>query len=284
MKNINNDIITKHEPFSVAMSVYQNDNYVHFDKALESITDKQTIIPNEIVLVVDGWIGNELNNVINKFRKKYSIFNVIRLKENKGLGNALKVAVENAKFDLIARMDSDDISCNNRFEQELKFFLLNPEADIVGGNITEFIDQEENIVGTRVVPCKNSEIREYMKKRCGMNHVSVMYKKKAVLDAGGYKDCFWNEDYYLWIRMWLNNAVFFNTGTNLVNVRVGNEMYKRRGGKKYFDSEIYLQKYMLKNNMIGYKLYCENILKRIIVQLLLPNSIRGWVFRTFARS
>lgn len=274
----------EHEFFSVAISVYKNDNPQFFERALSSITDLQTILPNEIVLVVDGPISEQLNDIIIKYQSKYDIFNVIRLENNEGLGNALKLAVEKAKYDLIARMDSDDISSSDRFEKQLSFLKANPMVDVVGGDITEFIDNETNIVGRRTVPQSNSEIREYMKKRCAMNHVSVMYKRSAVLKAGGYIDWFWNEDYYLWVRMWLNNAVFANTGTVLVNVRVGEDMYQRRGGKKYFFSEKKLQKYMLDKKMIGKRVYYINVLKRLIVQILLPNRIRGWVFRKFARS
>lgn len=272
-----------HVPFSVAMSVYKSDNPDFFDRALSSITDEQTIKPNEIVLVVDGPVSNEINNVINKYEKKYEVFNVIRLEQNGGLGNALKIAVENATHELIARMDSDDVSVSTRFEEQLKCFEINSEIDIVGGDITEFIGEENNIVGKRSVPLSNESIREYMKTRCAMNHVSVMYKKKAVESAGGYQDWFWNEDYYLWIRMWLNGAVFANTGSVLVNVRVGEEMYQRRGGSKYFESEKGLQDYMLKNKMINHSTYIKNVTKRLIIQKLMPNKLRGWVFRTFAR-
>ena len=101
--------------------------------------------------------------------------------------------------------------------------------------------------------------------------------------AGGYQDWFCNEDYYLWIRMWLSGAVFGNTGTVLVNVRVGKEMYERRGGAKYFRSEKRLQDYMLKHKMIGAGTYVLNVSKRFVVQKILPNSVRGWVFRRFAR-
>lgn len=272
-----------HTPFSVAISVYKSDDPEFFDRALFSITDMQTIKPDEIVLVVDGPVCEELNCVIEKYEQLYSIFHIIRLEKNGGLGNALKIAVENSKHDLIARMDSDDVSLPTRFEQQLKYFEEHPEVDIVGGDITEFIGDESNIVGKRVVPKSNEEIREYMKKRCALNHVSVMYKRDAVQDAGGYQDWFCNEDYYLWIRMWLNYAVFANTGSVLVNVRVGEEMYSRRGGKRYYNSEKKLQKYMLKHKMIGLSTYCLNVAKRFVIQILLPNQVRGWVFRTFAR-
>ncbi|BCZ26079.1 glycosyl transferase [Claveliimonas bilis] len=278
-----NERMKNRKKFSVITSVYKSDNPVFFDRSLSSITELQTIIPDDIVLVVDGPISYELNEVIAKYEKKYDIFNVIRLEKNGGLGNALKIAVKNTKYELIARMDSDDVSVSTRFEEQLKFFEMYPQIDIVGGNITEFIGEESNIVGSRIVPKSNEDIREYMKVRCAMNHVSVMYKKTAVQSAGGYQDWFWNEDYYLWIRMWLNGAVFANTGTTLVNVRVGEEMYKRRGGKEYFDSEKGLQNYMLKHGMISGKTYIVNIGKRIIVQKILPNKLRGWVFRTFAR-
>ena len=272
-----------HVPFSVAMSVYKSDNPDFFDRALSSITDEQTIIPNEIVLVVDGPVNAEINAVIDKYEGKYEIFKVIRLEQNGGLGNALKIAVENSSNELIARMDSDDVSVSTRFDEQLKYFAMNPEIDIVGGDIIEFIGEENNIVGKRSVPLSNESIREYMKTRCAMNHVSVMYKKKAVESAGGYQDWFWNEDYYLWIRMWLNGAVFANTGSVLVNVRVGEEMYQRRGGSKYFESEKGLQDYMLKNKMINHSTYIKNVTKRLIIQKLMPNKLRGWVFRTFAR-
>ena len=275
--------LNKHEPFSVAISVYKSDNPIYFDRALSSITDLQTIKPDEVVLVVDGPVSKDIDLVIKKYEDKYPFFNVIRLETNGGLGNALKIAVENAKYDLIARMDSDDVSVNTRFAEQLSFFVNNPDIDIVGGDITEFIDKESNVVGKRSVPKSNYEIREYMKTRCAMNHVSVMYKKASVINAGGYQDWFWNEDYYLWIRMWLNGAKFANTGTVLVNVRVGEEMYQRRGGAKYFNSEKGLQDYMLQHNMINYITYLNNVGKRFVVQKLLSNKIRGWVFRTFAR-
>ena len=275
--------IKTHTPFSVAISVYKSDDPKFFDRALFSITEMQTIKPDEIVLVVDGPVCEELNRVIEKYERLYSIFHIIRLEKNGGLGNALKIAVESSKYDLIARMDSDDVSVPTRFEQQLRYFEEHPEVDIVGGDITEFIGDESNIVGKRVVPKSNEEIREYMRRRCAFNHMSVMYKRNAVQGAGGYQDWFCNEDYYLWIRMWLNHAVFANTGSILVNVRVGKEMYQRRGGWKYFKSEAKLQSFMLKKGVIRVPRYLVNVSERLILQVLMPNKVRGWVFRTFAR-
>lgn len=276
--------IKTHTPFSVAISVYKSDDPKFFDRALFSITEMQTIKPDEIVLVVDGPVCEELNRVIEKYERLYSIFHIIRLEKNGGLGNALKIAVESSKYDLIARMDSDDVSLPTRFEQQLRYFEEHPEVDIVGGDITEFIGDESNIVGKRVVPKSNEEIREYMRRRCAFNHMSVMYKRNAVQGAGGYQDWFCNEDYYLWIRMWLNHAVFANTGSILVNVRVGKEMYQRRGGWKYFKSEAKLQSFMLKKGVIRVPRYLVNVSERLILQVLMPNKVRGFLFQKLARS
>jgi glycosyltransferase involved in cell wall biosynthesis len=232
------------------MSVYKNDNAIHFERALDSITELQTVKPSEIVLVVDGPIGDELNAVITKYEKKYDFFKAIMLTENKGLGKALKVAVENCRYELVARMDSDDVAVSDRFEQQLRYFADDSECAMVGGDVTEFIDSEDNLVGKRSVPTTHGEIIEYMKSRCAFNHPTVMFKKSSVEKAGGYIDWYCDEDYYLWLRMFLSGCRMANTGTVLVNVRVGKEMYKRRGGWKYFKSEKALQKYMKKHKII----------------------------------
>lgn len=210
-------------------------------------------------------------------------FTVIQLPENKGLGNALRIAVNACSYELIARMDSDDIAMEERFEEQLRYFKAYPETDILGGDIDEFIDDVWNVVGRRVVPTGNNEIRQYIKKRCPFNHMTVMYKKSAVQAVGGYRDWFWNEDYYLWIRMYLKNAMMANTGTVLVKARVGKDMYKRRGGQKYFESEVRLQRYMFRHLMISTPTYIDNVVKRFVMQKLLPDNVRGWVFQKFVR-
>lgn len=274
-------------PFSVAMSVYAKDNEKWFDTALNSIIE-QTLKPNEIVLVIDGAIPQTIQDVIDKYllicSSKEILLKIIQLSENKGLGRALSIAVDKCSNEIIARMDSDDISVKNRFEMQMRILVQHEEIDIVGGDIAEFIGNVENRVGRRSVPLSDKAIKKYVKKRCPFNHVTVMYRKKAVLKAGGYKDLFWNEDYYLWIRMTEKGCQMANTGSVLVNVRVGEDMYKRRGGKKYFKSELFLQNYMYKKQMIGTVTLVSNIVKRFIIQILMPACVRGWVFQKFARS
>ena len=271
--------------FSVITSVYKKDKPEFVRVALDSMLVNQSVKPTEIVLVQDGPVPEGLSLLLSEYESKYpEVMHIIRLEINGGLGNALKLGVENAKHDICARMDSDDICLPDRFEKQLAYMEAHPDCDIVGGQITEFIDTPDNIVGKREVPCDNEAIYHYMRSRCALNHPTVMFKKKAVLNAGNYQDWFWNEDYYMWIRMMEQDCVFANLPDVLVNMRSGLDQYGRRGGKKYFDSEIGIKKLMLEKGMITRKEYIINYIQRFIIQLLLPNSVRGWVFRTFARN
>ena len=270
------------EKYSVLMSLYKNEKPDYLRKAIESIL-KQTIPPDEITIVKDGVLTPELDAVLEEYKEKSRIFNIIGYEINRGLGYALNFGLKHCRNELVARMDTDDIAKLDRCEVQLKMFERDTSLEIVGGDISEFIGTPENIVAYRKVPVTDKEIKEYMKVRCPFNHMTVMYKKAAVLRSGNYQDLFWNEDYYLWIRMMEHDCVMGNTGSVLVNVRVGNDMYKRRGGTKYYQSEKYLQQYLLDHQIRGRLTYMLNLLKRFVVQRLLPNKIRGIVFRIFAR-
>jgi glycosyltransferase involved in cell wall biosynthesis len=267
--------------FSVSMCVYKNDNHVHFKEALESVFN-QTLKPDEVVLVIDGPIPNPTDEVINNYENETSL-KVIRLPENVGHGNARRIGLENCSNELIALMDADDISVTDRFEKQVKCFEENENISIIGGNIKEFINSVNNIVGIRNVPQNDNEIKHYMKKRCPFNQMTVMFKLSEVNKAGGYRDWYHNEDYYLWLRMYQSGATFMNLKDALVLVRVGNEMYGRRGGWKYFISEAKLQIYMFNHGITNVVTLLKNILIRFILQVLMPNKLRGLIFRKFAR-
>lgn len=272
--------------FSVSMCVYGGDCPVDFDIAINSIVN-QTAQPNEIVLTVDGPIPDSIENVIHKYRKYLSKtlidFKVVYLENNMGHGEARRVCLNNCSYELVALMDADDISAYQRFEKQLEYFSTNPGISVVGGYIHEFIESPENIVGRRTVPETDKEIKHFMKKRCPMNQVTVMFKKSDIEAVGGYIDWYCEEDYYLWIRLALAGNSFGNIPEKLVDVRVGKEMYRRRGGLKYFKSEVRLQCYMLTNRVIGIPRFFANVIERLILQVLMPNTIRGYLFRKFAR-
>lgn len=265
------------------MSLYKKEHPEYLQLALDSMIN-QTVRPDEIVLVEDGPLTDELYKVVHKYKTKYpELLHIVVNKKNLGLGLALNVGLKACRNELVARMDTDDIAVLDRCEKQLHFFEKHPEITILGGQIEEFITSPDVIIGKRVVPQTNRELKEFMKKRCPFNHMTVMFRKSDIINTGNYKDWFWNEDYYLWIRLALKDYKFSNLKETLVHTRVGEEMYQRRGGDKYYRSEIGIQKYMLKKGMIGIPTYVINCGKRLIVEKLMPNKIRGWVFQKFAR-
>lgn len=270
--------------YSVLMSLYIKEKPEYFGLAIDSMLN-QTVKPDEIVIVEDGPLTESLYAVLDEYKAKYpQIVRTVKNEKNLGLGLALNVGLKECKNELVARMDTDDISKPDRCEKQLKMFAENPDLDIIGGNISEFIDTVDNRVGARIVPQTDSEIKDYLKKRCPFNHMTVMFKKDSVLKAGNYIDWFWNEDYSLWIRMFLANMIFANIPETLVNVRVGKDMYQRRGSWKYFKSEAGIQWFMLRNGIISLPLYLFNTALRFCLQVLMPNWLRGFVFQKFARN
>lgn len=274
--------LKKYPDFSVSMSVYKNDITSHFREALMSLVN-QSVLPSEIVLVIDGPVDQSTHNVIEEFHEIYSNLIVIQLTENMGHAVARERGIQSTSHELVALMDSDDISVSDRFEKQLIAFSNEPELDVLGGQINEFINDEKNIVGIRDVPLQDDEIKNYLKKRCPFNQMTVMMKKTSIQEVGGYMEWYCNEDYYLWIRMLLNGFNFRNLPDNLVNVRVGDDMYARRGGLKYFLSETKLQKLLYEHEINSLSLFIHNVIIRFIVQILMPNKLRGWVFQFFFR-
>ena len=212
------------------------------------------------------------------------VLRVIRLPKNKGLGTARRIGVENASNELVAMMDADDICTNTRFEKQLEIFRTNKNIDVVGGQIVEFINDTSNIIGIRKLQKDYLDKKKFMKSRCPFKHVTVMAKKKSILDAGNYRDLLYHEDYYLWLRMFLKNCRFYNLETPLVYVKVGKEMYARRSGKKYFLYGKRIQKFMKKNGIIGSWDYIKNLTGRFIVQVLLPPICRELFYKCIRKT
>lgn len=269
--------------FSVLMSVYYKENPAAFNEALESNLINQTIKPDEFVLVHNGELTPELDKIIDKYKTQFSDVLKVYYKDFGSFGEALNLGLSKCSNELVARSDSDDICLPNRFELQIKYMEFHPETDIVGGQISEFIGSHDNIVGKRIVPETNDDIYNYMKYRCGFNHMTVMFKKSSVIKAGNYIEWFWNEDYYLWIRMMLAGCKFANLPDIVVNARSGEGQYARRGGIKYFKSERNLKRFMLNHHLINYTQYMYCVIQRFIIQVIMPNRLRGWIFRNFAR-
>lgn len=270
--------------FSVLMSVYKNDNPIHLKEAIESIYNKQTIKPNQVVIVEDGPLTEELILVLDYFKQEYGdVFDLIKLNENVGLGLALQKGIEYCKYKYIARMDSDDISCSDRFLKQIEYMAKYPEIDVLGTYILEFKENiAENETRIRKVPLENDEIKRMAKKRNPMNHVSVIFKKQSVLECGGYNSINLLEDYYLWINMLSKGKVLKNLDESLVYVRTGNGFNHRRSDRSRIIGWKKIQKILLDNKMIN---IFEAILNMICIFIFtnLPNNIKSILYEKILR-
>lgn len=268
--------------FSVLISVYHKEKPKYFEECLDSIF-RQSLLPDEIVIVKDGPLTEELDNVLIQFivREK-EIFNIVQLPENRGLGTALNVGVLACKNNIIARMDADDICDSRRFEKQIEFLKTHKEIAMVGSYIHEFEGDIENIKTMRKVPIKDSAIKKYAKKRNPFNHMTVMYRKEAVLNSGNYQEFLWNEDYYLWVRMIQKGYEFHNIPEVLVCARADENLFKRRGGLKYIKQDVKLQGFFNKIGFITKNQQIINSFCRSFVRII-PNQARKCIYIKYLR-
>lgn len=220
--------------YSVLMSVYCRENPEYLKLAIDSMVN-QTIKPDQFVLVEDGPLVERLDEVISLYESN-SLFTIVKLKENMGLGKALDEGLKYCRNELVARMDSDDISLPDRCEKELALFLEDPNLDIVSGTIAEFESDPSNIQSHRVVPAEDPEIRKQMRRRSAFNHPAVMFKKSAVLRCGGYGGSIRKEDHDLFSRMVNMGCHARNLQEDVLLYRTGKNAIRRRKSWKNVSS------------------------------------------------
>lgn len=233
--------------FSVLMSVYKNEKPLFLNDCLDSLF-KQTLPANELIIVIDGQISEELHLVINKWVDLLPI-KLISLEKNVGLGNALNIGMRKCTYDIILRMDTDDICQPTRFEKQINFMAINSDVALLGSASTEYNETMDTIIGRRKIPITHDEIKKYIKKRNPFNHMTIAFRKKTVLSAGGYQHHLYMEDYNLWIRLISLGNKTANIDQSLVNVRSGMSMLKRRKGILYIKSEYQLAMLKINNNI-----------------------------------
>ncbi|WP_019551921.1 glycosyltransferase [Propionispira raffinosivorans] len=268
--------------FSVLLSVYKKEKKQYFQQALESILN-QTLLPSEIVVVKDGYLTTELNEVCLTYERKHSnLIRFVQLEKNQGLGTALRLGLNYCTYDIIARMDTDDIARSDRFEKQIREFEKDRNLAILGSAIEEFSTIPTVVNTIRNVPLLDQEIIEYAKKRNPFNHMTVMFRKKAVLSVGSYQPFYSNEDYYLWFRLLNKGYKAKNLSECLVSVRVDKNFFKRRGGVKYFFQEIKLQKIFYQSGFIDFFECMRNIIIRMIARVV-PNIIRECLYKKYMR-
>lgn len=268
--------------FSVLMSLYIKEKAEYFDECMQSML-RQTVLPSEIVIVFDGPISDELRKTVEKYKAENpGWIKTVENEENKGLGLALADGVPACTYELIARMDTDDIAREDRFEKQLDLFLADPMLDICGSHIIEFEGSIDNILSKRNVPIEHKDIAEYQKQRSAFNHMTVMYKKSTVLRAGNYEHCPLMEDDMMWVRMLMAGAKCANVDDYLVNARTGYAMIERRGGWSYFLRYRSGRKKILETGYISKWDYLKTVGAQLVVALM-PKKLRLFVFTKLLR-
>lgn len=269
------------QKFSVLLTVYYKDNPLWLKQAINSVLEN-TVCPNEFVIMVDGPIPEEIQKILDEASQN-KIVRILSQPNNAGHGAALAYGVPKCKYELIALMDADDICRKDRFEKQLAYFAGHPNVVIIGAWIQEMDGDTLQTVAIRKVPLTDKEIKKRIKTRSPFNHVSVMFKKSKVLDAGNYQSFYLMEDYYLWVRMIAKGYEMANIADILVDVRVGKDMYKRRGGWAYFCVNKRLFDEMRKLGLINFMDYVYTLSVRFIVQVLMPNCIRSYFYKRVLR-
>ena len=266
--------------FSVLLSVYYKESYFAFCKSLDSIFT-QTTCPDEVILVEDGPLGSELNDIISEYSAKYPTLKIIPLPTNQGLGKALNEGLKHCSYDIVARMDTDDIAMPDRLEKEGAYMEAHPEVDVVGGAIREFND-EGTIDRVKNMPKTQEEILEYVKVRNPLNHMTVMYRKDSILKAGNYKHFPFLEDYSLWSRMLSQGYQFRNMEDILVRARTSMGLVKRRSGWAYYKD---FQKLRKQQHELGITNTFEYIKAQVgtFVVLMMPGWMKEYSYKRFLR-
>lgn len=269
------------EAYSVLMSVYHKEKPEYLKEAIDSIL-QQSVKTDDFVLVCDGPLNEGLDEVIADYVRTFpGLFNVYRLSRNMGLAKALNNGILQCKNELIARMDSDDISAPDRIEKQI-MAIREKKADIVGSNIIEFTGDISNTTNMRIVPESSEDIVMFAKKRSPFNHPSVMYKKSAVIDAGFYEDYRYFEDYNLWATMLSKGYKGYNIQETLLYMRAGEDMYKRRGGLGYVKCIFRFKNHLRKIGFISTGAFLISSLARSIVSII-PNGMRTMIYANVLR-
>lgn len=267
------------EPFTLLMTVYGGDQAEHVRDAFRSAVQLQTLRPDQVVLVQDGPVPPAMADCLRELVAGSPVkVEYVHLEHNRGLGPALDAGLHAAGHDIVARMDADDVAMPHRFQTQVP--LVRAGADLVGAGLLEFGTDITDVVGRRIPPSDPADIARYSRLHDPFNHPTVVYRRSAVVAAGGYGDLPLMEDYWLFARMIAGGATVVNLTEPLVYYRVGDGAYERRGGVALLRAELRLQRELLRRGFTTRAQYVRNVSVRGGYRLT-PAWIRRPLYRRF---
>ena len=272
---------------SVIIATYKGEKPEYLDRALRSIWDDQKRKPDEIVLVEDGPLTTGLCSVVDAWKEILeSRLVVIEKPVNQGLAAALNDAIEVAHGDLIARMDSDDISLPDRFMLQEQYMDEHPEVDILGGSIREFND-EGTLSAVQRYPRTMQEVLRTMYKASPLAHPTVMYRssffKAGYRYSSKYHIC---EDVTMWYDAAAGGRVINSLQDVLLEFRRNPSVMQRRSREKawseflaYNDGISRLYGKFSYKYIYSFMRMCFRLMPASLVSLIYDSKLR----RIFAR-
>jgi len=207
---------------SVLLPIKNEDVYI-LEKCLNSIQN-QTFKDFELIIIDDS-NHQDIISFLDNFCK-YSNLKVklIRKKrKNSNLASALNIGIDCSCGTYLARLDSDDIQKNSRFEIQISFLQTNPNIYVVGSNV-DIIDESGSILGVKHYPEFNHLIKKYLSIFNPLCHSALMFRREFFFEVGYYdENLFRAEDYSLWLEAReLDLVNFHNIQENLVLYRISN--------------------------------------------------------------
>lgn len=271
------------ENYSVLTTIYKNDNPEYLKQSIDSMLS-QTVVTDDYVIVADGPLSQELDDVIASYTSQHSVFHIVRLEDNGGLGIALRTGLLECHNELIARLDSDDISVPERCEIQLKEFETDPELAIVGSDMYEFDETPEAIKDIKKMPSTSEQIYNYGKRRNPFNHSSVMYKKSVILAVGNYSTMRRSQDIELWSKVIYRGYKTKNISKPLIYFRtdgVQRIRRKRKWSNVKSDLKIFKQNYKM-----GYASFLDYLFVYVyqIVFYLMPEKMASVLYKRLFRN
>lgn len=263
---------------SVLLSVYKKESPAFLNQALLSIYDEQQFKPNQIVLVKDGPLTSELDEVISTWQVKLGdIFAVVALPQNIGLGAALNEGLKHCQYELVARMDTDDVALPERFAKQVEFMNSNPDVAAASATLEDWDEGFQHKQGIRLLPTDSAALANFAKRRSPLSHPLAIFRKSVVLKVGGYPPLRKAQDYALWSLLLSKGYKLANLPDVLLKMRTGNEMLGRRGWD-YFKQEYQLFKYQKEIGFLSNFDFVINVLLRGGLRLS-PDFVKRWAYK-----
>lgn len=270
-----------HVPFCVLMPVWGGDDAGWAERAIASATIAQQLRPDLLVLSVDGPLPPAMEELVARVeREDFGPALVLRHDAHRGIALTLQDGLRVAPTELVARADADDLCRPERFALQIPR-MHREGLDVLGGAMREFSDRVAPGQGPlRSRPLTQGEIEDYLPHHAPFHHPTVVLRRSTALAVGGYRDLPLLEDYWLWERLMLGGARMANLPEVLVDYRVDDALFARRGGVRLLASDLRLQRIMLRDRVTTPALCLRNIGLRTAYRLS-PGWVRRLAYRRF---